>query len=485
VVGVLLAWWGVRILLQLAPPSIPRFDEVRVDLPVLLFAVALTLVTGLLFGSVPAARASRGDAAESLKEGGRTGGQARGLVRARSILVVGEIALAVVTLGGAGLMIRSFAKLKQIDLGFRPEHVVSMTVVLPQRNPAAPPDVPGYDGPRAVLFYRMAMDRILGLNGVIAAGAVGDLPVADGHSMWSILLDGAPMTTVAQAPSAMPQQVTPGYFEAMRIGLVSGRVFATSDVAGAPPVAVINETMARQFWKGLSPLGRTLKMLNETSPWVTIVGVVKDVRNNGHLGEVPPTMYFPHEQAGTSAYYTPTTLNLVVRAAGDPSLLIPGLRRVVREMEPSAPLPRVRTMEDVVAASVASRRFSTQLLGGFAAVALVLAGLGIYGVVSYGVSRRTFELGLRMALGARRGQVMRLVMGEAGRMAVIGVVLGLAGAYGASRLMRSLLVGIREYDPTTLAAATILLALVALVASVVPARSATRVDPIDALRREG
>jgi putative ABC transport system permease protein len=482
--GVVLAWWGVRVLLRLAPPSIPRLDEVRVDAPVLIFALLITVVTGLLFGLVPAARASRGDAAESLKEGGKTSGQARGLLRARTVLVVGEIALAVVTLGGAGLMIRSLTKLQEIDLGFRPDHVLSMTVVLPQMRAGAPPTSPGYDGERAAGFYRAALDRVRAMNGVVAAGAVGDLPVADDNSMWSILVDGAPMTTVSQAPSAMPQQVTPGYFEAMRIPLVSGRLFTVADATGAAPVVIINETMARAHWRGKDPLGHTVKMLNETSPWVTIVGVVKDVRSKGHLNEVPPTMYFPHEQAGKSAYYTPTTMNLVVRSASDPALLIPALRRVVREMEPSAPLPRVRTMDDVVAASIASRRFSTQLLAGFAAVALVLAGLGIYGVVSYGVSRRTFEMGLRMALGAQRGQVMRLVMREAGWMALLGFGLGLAGAYGAAKLIRSMLVGVGGTDPVTLAAVMALLGVVALVASAIPARMATQVDPIDSLRRE-
>ena len=484
VLGVVLAWWGVRALLRVAPPSIPRLGEVRVDAPVLVFALLLTVATALLFGLVPAIRASRGEAAESLKEGGKTSGQARGLLKARTVLVVCEIALAVVTLGGAGLMIRSLSKLQQIDLGFRPDHVLSMTVALPQKNAALPPTAPGYDGASAALFYRTALDRVRTMDGVVAAGAVGDLPVADGNSSWSILVDGAPMTTVAQAPAAMPQQVTPGYFEAMRIPLVSGRVFTVADAAGASPVAIINETMARTLYPGKDPLGRTVKMLNETSPWVTIVGVVKDVKSSGHLATVPPTMYFPHEQAGTSAYYTPTRMNLIVRTTSDPALLIPALRRVVREMEPSAPLPRVRTMDDVVAASIASRRFSTQLLAGFAAIALVLAGLGIYGVVSYGVSRRTFEMGLRMALGAQRGQVMRLVMGEAGRMALLGLGLGLVGAFGAARLIRSMLVGVGEGDPVTLVAVMAVLGVVALVASAIPARTATQVDPIDSLRRD-
>jgi putative ABC transport system permease protein len=350
-----------------------------------------------------------------------------------------------------------------------------MRVSLPARE---------YQGDKSVLLYQSVLERVRTLAGVRSAAIVADLPVRDGWSIWSILIDGAPMTSVAASPSAMPQQVSPGFFEAMAIPLVRGRVFTDADRTGAPLVAVVNETMAKKLWPGKSAIGGTIKMLNESAPWATVVGVVKDVREGGFLSESPPTMFFPHAQSGLSAYYWPADMNLVIRTEHDPLALVGAVRQIVRDLEPAAPLAQIQSMDQVVAESVSSRRFSTQLLIGFAALALLLAGIGIYGVISYGVTQRTFELGLRIALGAQRGRVLRFVLGEGVRLALIGLVIGTGGALAATRLMRALFVEVTPGDPRTLLIVTVAIGVVALLASWLPARRATVVDPMGAMRAE-
>jgi putative ABC transport system permease protein len=483
--GLVLAWWGVRLLRAVAPASIPRVANAGIDLRVLAFTIALSLVTGLLFGLAPALRAARKDAGDTLKEGGKTSGHAHGMTSMRGALVVVEVALAVVMLTGAGLMVRSLWKLHQVDLGFDATNVLTMRVdpSFPVAGLQAPPSQ-AEQQERPARFYQEIMARVRALPGVTAAGAVADLPIGDGNSIWSILLDGQPMTSVSQSPSAMPQQVTPGYFAALGIPIVRGRGFTETDRDGAPLVAVVNEAMVKERWPSRDPIGHTLKMLNDSSPWVTIVGVVKDVRSNGFEGRVPPTMYFPHAQAGKSAYYTPTTMTLVVKTAGDAQALAGPIRQVVRALDPSVPVSRVQTMERVVAASVANRRFSTLLLAGFALLALILGAVGIYGVLSFDVSQRTFEIGLRLALGAQPGQVLGLMLQRGVVLAGIGLAIGLAGAVALTRLIASLLVGVTGTDPLTMAGVTMVLGAAALLASYLPARRATRLDPLLALRAE-
>jgi putative ABC transport system permease protein len=479
--GILLGWGGERVLRSLAPESIPRLDEVAIDGWVLGFALLVTTFTGVLFGILPALRGSRDAVAQSLRDGGKTSSQA-GVGRARGALVVAEVALAVVLLTGAGLMMRSMWKLQSIDLGIRPERVLTMRVSFPEPRPT--PNDP--DGPSRTIvqFYRDLTERVQALPGVRSVGVVGDLPIGDGNSMWSILVDGAPQVEVAQAPSAMPQQVTPGYFRTLGIPVLRGREFTADDREGAPLVALVNETMAKQLWSGKDAIGGTVRMLNPTAPWATVIGVVKDVRSAGYQAEVPPTMYFPHAQAGTSAYYTPAAMNLVVKTDGDPLAVASPVREIVRALSPATPVSQLRTMESVVAASVASRRFSTSLLAGFAALALLLAGIGIYGVIAYDVSQRTYEIGLRMALGARSGQVAGLMVSRGIRMVALGLVLGLAGSVGVTGLVRSLLVDVSATDPLTLAGVIVVLAVVALGAAWVPARRASAIDPMVALRRD-
>jgi putative ABC transport system permease protein len=473
--GVLLAWQGVRLLVAVAPTTIPRLDEVGLDWPVLLFSLLLSLGTGLLFGLAPAVKAAPDTSAATLKDTRRAGVQGRGITRLRRTLVITEIALATIALSAAGLMFRSFANMQAIDLGFQPNNLLTMRVSLPARD---------YSGDRPVLLYQSALERVRDLRGVHSAAIVGDRPIRDGKSIWSILIDGAPMASVAASPSAMPQQVSPGFFETMQIGLVRGRTFTDADRAGAPLVAIVNETMEKKFWPGKSAIGGTIKMLYEKAPWATVVGVVKDVRENGFLAEIPPEMYFPYAQAGLSAYYTPLDMSFVIRTEGDPLALVSSVRQVMRELEPAAPLAQIQSMDQVVAESISNRRFSTQLLVGFAVLALLLAGIGVYGVISYGVTQRTFELGLRIALGAQRGRVLRFVVGEGVRLAAVGLVIGIAGALAVTRLMRALFVEVSPGDPATVLAVTLVIAVVALLASWLPARRATVVDPMRAMHAE-
>ena len=479
--GIGLGWWGERTLRAMAPTSIPRLAEVALDGWVLTFALLVTTLTGVLFGLLPALRGSRGDVANSLREGGKTSSQA-GVGRARAALVVAEVALAVVLLTGAGLMMRSLWKLQAIDLGIRPENVLTMRLSFPE--PRAAVNDPAGPERAIVQFYRDLAERVQALPGVRSVGAVGDLPIADGNSMWSIQIDGKPIVPVAQAPSAMPQQVTPGYFRTLGIPVVRGRAFTVEDREDAPVVALVNEAMAKQLWPGKDAIGGTIKMLNPSSPWATIVGIVKDVRSAGYQSDVPATMYFPHAQAGRSAYYTPAAMNLVVKTVGDPLAIAGPVREIVRRLSPATPVSQVRTMESVVASSVASRRFSTTLLAGFAALALMLAGIGIYGVIAYDVSQRTYEIGLRMALGARSGQVAGMMVGRGIRMVALGLAVGVAGSVAVTGLLRSLLVDVSRVDPVTFAGVIVVLAVVAVAAAWLPARRASAVDPMIALRRD-
>jgi putative ABC transport system permease protein len=472
-IGFALAWLGLRGLIALAPPSIPRLDEVRIDFGVLLFTIVLSVATGLLFGLVPALKVARTDSSESLKDGGKAAA-GTGVTRSvRGALVVAEVALAVVMLVGAGLLARSLWKLQAIELGFDPARVLTMRVSLPGQN---------YSDARAVQYFDDVVTRIRAMPGVQDATAMGWTPLVDGGGGWSIMVDGRVLKTIAESPSSQPAQVTPGYFKTLGISIMRGRAFTEADRQGAPPVAVVNEAMARQLWPGQDPLGHTFKMFNDQAPWVTVVGVARDIRSSGFLADVPPTMFFPYAQAGTSAYYTPRAMTVAVRTAGDPMALAGAVRQAARALDASAPISDVRSMDDVVGASTADRRFMTELLGGFAALALLLAGIGIYGVIAYGVSQRTYEIGVRMALGAGTRKVMLLILGEGLRLTVVGLGIGFAGALVAARFIRSLLVEITIVDPLSLSATALVLLGVAAFACVIPARRASGVSPTEALR---
>lgn len=472
--GVLVALGTVGAVRTLIPSSVPRAAEIGVDVTVLLFALGVTILTGVLCGVVPAFRVARDDANEALKEGGRSAGSGQGRSRVRQALVTAEMALAVVTLTGAGLMMRSLWHMQAIDLGFTPQNVLAVQVAPPFK----------YVNELATQLHESMMARIRALPGVQSVGAVEELPISGGDPAWSITIDGGPLLSIADAPAAMPQKVSAGYFDAMRIPLLRGRTFTDTDRADAPLVAVVNETMARKLWPAKDAIGGTVKMIDTTMPPATVVGVVKDVRSGGFLKEPPMTMYFPLPQATKIAYYVPTQIWYVIRTAGDPRSIAGQVRAIVRQVEPATPISTLQTMTEAVSASVAPRRFTSLLLVGFALVALVLAGFGTYSVVAYSVSQRRAEMGIRIALGASRQQVTGQVLAEGIRTGVIGAVVGIAIALATTRFLRSVMVGVSPMDPLTLVTVATALLLVALVASYVPARRASGVDPVRAIRAD-
>jgi putative ABC transport system permease protein len=468
-IGVVVAWAAQRALVAAAPASIPRLADVRLDGTVLLFTALLVLVTGVLFGLYPSLRVARSRPAGSLREGGRTG--ASGSSRLRRILVVSEVALAVMILGGAGIMLRSLWKVQATDIGFEPAGVMTAQVSLPSAS---------YEAERRVAFFDAVTTRLAATRGVESAAAAMTLPIVEGGSRWSIMVDGVVLETIGESPAMAPQQVTPDFFRTLGIPLVAGRAFTAEDRVGSPSVVIVNEEMARQLWNGANPVGRTIKLFDSAAAWATVVGVVRDTRAEGLLQDVPPTMYFPHAQR--SNINSSATMSIVVKTQGPPATIVPQLRAIIREMDATVPITRVQHLQEIVDVSIAERSFSTTLLMLFAALAAVLAGIGIYGVIAYGVSQRTHEIGLRVALGARRLSVARLVLQQSLVMSGIGIVLGLGGAVALARLARSMLVGVDAFDPLTLIAATLLIGLVSLVAGAVPVRRALRVDPITALR---
>ncbi len=470
--GAAIGWLGTRALVALAPADLPRVDAIGVNGRVVGFTVAATIFTVLAFGLAPALRSWRHDAADALREAGRTSTQATPRF-ARRALVVTEVALAVVMLSGAGLLVRSLMKIRSIDLGFDPSRVLSAQVTLQTAK---------YTDTTADEFFRQLLGRASRIPGVQSAAAVSYLPISGSDNGWSIMLDGRVLKSISESPSARPEHVTPDYFRAMRIRLLRGRGFTAQDRLGAPPVAVISDGMAKKLWPGVDPIGHTLKMFNPDAPWVTIVGVVADVRARGFQHDAPITMYFPYSQSGASAYTQPRRMTVVLRAERNASGAAGPLRRIVRDLDRSAAVSSVMVMDQVVGDSIASRRFATALLTGFASLALALAGIGIYGVVSYGVSQRRHEIGVRLAVGASSSSIMRLVAGEGGRMTAAGFAFGLVGAAATHSLLRSVLVGVGSADLVTLVDVMVALAFVACVACAVPVWRATRVSPTEVLR---
>ena len=474
VLGLSLAWIGSRALVASAPGSIPRLDQITIDPTVIAFTAGVSVLTGVLIGLVPAWRITRASVAGTLKEGGRGSGTAS-TSRARRALVVAEVALAVVMLSGSGLLLRSLLHLQRAGLGFEPSGVLTARVALLQR---------AYDDNRSTEFFSQLVERLAALPDVHAAGASGWLTVADDGGLWGYEPEGRNYTNYPDGnwPDAVPQQVTPGYFAAIGLPLLAGRDFGSADRPGAQLTAIVSKRFAEQSWPGADPLGRRFRLGGGDGPWLTIVGVVGDLRARGFGAEPAPTMYFPYAQTATSAYFMPRSMVVLIRTVGDPSRLTPSVRGIVRSLDPTVPVSDVRTLDAVVGASVANRRFSTTLVLGFAALALVLAGIGTYGVIAYGVTQRTFEIGVRQALGAERGAVLGLVMREGLGLCASGLVLGLAGSIAAGRLIRALLVGVSPFDWVTLGTVCLLLAGVSLLACVIPARRAMAVSPTEALR---
>jgi putative ABC transport system permease protein len=469
VAGMLLARWGLDGLLSLAPTSLPRITEIHLDSGVLLFSLALSVVTGLVFGLAPAWLAARTDVNEALKQGtrGSTEGGARG--RLRSALVVIEVTFALVLLGGAGLLARSFMQLAHVDPGFIPENATLLRLSLPQKKYA--------QDEQQTAFANSLLERVKNLPGVQAVGITHSMPLA-GDYVLGFNIEGRPPIAPSDLPSTNYYSVTPDYFRAMGIRLVRGRVFTPQDDAKAPRVAIINETMARQFFPNENPIGKRINITNGPDTWREIVGIVGDIKQYGVDKATSAQSYEPFAQVPF------TSLNVVIRTTGSPAALLGALRPAVYAVDKDQPVGIIRPLEEIMADSIARQRFAMTLLTVFSSVALVIAAVGIYGVMAYNVVQRTGEFGLRMALGAQQRDVLKLVLTQGGKLIGLGLVIGLLATLGASRAMGSMLFNTSAYDPLTLASITLLLGVVALVACFFPANRATKVNPIEALRTE-
>jgi putative ABC transport system permease protein len=461
--GTLLATWGVDALVKLSEGSLPSTAIVKIDLTVLGFTLLLSIVTGVLFGLAPALRTVKLSLGETLKEGGRGGGEGAHRSRTRSLLVVAETAVAVVLLIGAGLLIKSLVRLQNINPGFDPNNVLTMRVDLPRQKYKTPD--------KAVSFFQQLEQRVGALPGVETVGLVTELPLSGQPNDAPFTVEGKP----DQVFDFDFRRVNQDYFRALRIPLLRGRTFTSQEVAHSDNVMIISDQLASQVFPNDNPLGKRLVM-NISNEAYEIVGVVGDLHHRGLEFQLDPTMYFPtHENGGT---------NMVIRTTGDPASVAGAVRKEVQAIDPDQPVAAVKTMENWVESATATPRYRTLLLGLFAAVALLLASTGIFGVMSYSVTQRTHEIGVRMALGAQRHDVLSMVLRQGMTFVLLGVALGLAGAFALTRVMASLLFNVTAKDPITFGVVAALLTFVAFLACCIPARRATKVDPLIALRYE-
>ena len=489
--GLVLAFWAIGALASMDPGNIPRVEEIGIDWRVLLFALGVSLLTGLLFGLTPALKASRPDLNASLKEGATAAISGMRRPGLRSALVVSEVALTLVLLVGAGLMLRSFQRLRNVDPGFRDERVLVMRVPPSERAPLAnvPPD--RERSTDAWTRYYGEIVTAAQVPGVEAAAVSSTIPMEGGASESGVVASDLPMPTgPADVTLVQWQAVSPGYFDVLAIPVLRGRPFAASDDARAVPAAVIDESLAERLWPGQDPLGKQIafefrgQSVEDPRPlWRTVIGVVGHVRHYGFTEARRPQVYAPVTQVPIWQDGE-RPMGLLVRTRRDPAAVTGAIRAAMGRVDPTVPIFEVRTMESVVADQLAQPRFSSVLLGAFAGIALTLAAVGIYGLVAYSVSRRTREIGLRMALGAARSDVMRMVVRQGMALVLVGLAIGLALALALARVLKSLLYEVSAWDPLTFAAVAVVLLGISLVASWIPARRATRVDPLAALRYE-
>ncbi|HKV69903.1 MAG TPA: ABC transporter permease [Gemmatimonadales bacterium] len=468
VLGITLAIWGVQGLRSFAPATLPRLADVVLDARVLLFTLATSLLSGLFFGLWPIIRRDR-RTHDALREGGRHA-WTRERRRLRAGIVVGEVALSIVLLTGAGLLLRSFVRLSGVNPGFDGKNVITMFSLMPTAR---------YPTPQSWMTYeRTVIDRIRALPGVVQVGAINTLPLSNIGDNTSVDVIDHPAKNMSDMPQTGYRIIGGDYFSALKIPVVKGRGLTLADSAGAPPVVLLNETAARQWYPGENPVGRKLRLTNGDTTAKTIVGVLGDTHGEALDVGARPEVSYPYQQGPEPL------ITLVVRTQGDPHLLVPSIKHELAAIDPQSAYYAVRTMDDLLSASLAQRRFDMELLAGFAAAAMLLAGLGLYGVIAYSVTQRTQEIGIRMALGAERGTVLGLVIRDGLGLTAAGLGVGLVAAAMLSRVLQSQLFGVGSLDPVAYAGVVMVFALVALAASYIPARRAAGVDPIVALRTE-
>ena len=470
VAGLALAYAALRLLMAGAA-SFPRVTETRMDIGVLAFAMLVSLATGILFGLAPAFHSARHTTRQTLQEGSRgtAGGASQ---RLRSALAVAELALSLALLAGSGLLIRSFLRLQEIDAGFRPDGVLTMRISLPEQKYSKPEQT------RA--FYRELLDRVRQLPGVDAAGGASGLPLSGTGWSGTTTIDTQAVPQDQTTPEADQRPALPGYFEAMGIPLIRGRYFDQRDTATSAMVAIVDETLANTYWPHQDAIGRRIKQGNGSNPWRVVVGVVRHVRYRTLESPSRVELYWPYAQTD----FALDSMSLAIHTTADPRLLANAVQKQVLALDPDQPVYRIRTMYELMAESVARRRLSMFLLAAFAGAALLLSAVGIYGVMSYSVARRAREMGIRMALGARSGNILWLVLGQSLWMTIAGLSIGIAGSLVLTRFLSSLLFHVKATDPFTYSAVALFLGLVAQIASLIPAYRATTIDPVSALRQE-
>jgi putative ABC transport system permease protein len=470
--GLLIATWGTSVVASAGSKINPMFQDIHMDLRCLAFTVGVSIITGFVFGLAPALQISKPNLAESLKETGRGSGPAASRNRLRSALVISEIAMTLVLLVCAGLLLRTVARLRNVDAGFNANNILAMNIALPQAKYPKPENV--------IAFNKEIVERITALPGVKAAGTTSVLPLSANFDGRGLAVEDRPKPRGEEITVDL-YVTTPGYLQAMEIPLLSGRLITDQDTKDSPGVALINKTMAAQLWPNEDPLGKRIKFPGSDKnpqPWRTIVGTVSDVSQYA-LDKTPPMqIYLPHNQF-------PTSFNsIVVRTQSEPTAMIGAIRREIQAVDKDQAVFNVTTLEQLIGDSILIRRFFMLLLLVFAALALVLAAVGIYGVMSYVASQRTYEIGIRMALGAQAHDVLKLIIGNGMVLTLIGVAAGLVGAFALTRLMAGLLFGVSATDAITFVSVSVGLTLVALLACYIPARRATKVDPLVALRYE-
>ncbi|MBA2303750.1 MAG: ABC transporter permease [Acidobacteria bacterium] len=469
--GLLLGVWGVRLLVAVIPEGVPRVNEIGLDARVLAVTLLASIASAILFGVVPSLQASKADASTVLRGGGdRASTAGRGRARTRATLVVIEVALTLMLLVSAGLLANSFLRLQQTDPGFATDRVTLVQLPLPQGKYV--------DGKAQAAFYERLLEGLKTRGEIELAAVAFPNPLSGANASGSFSIEGRPTATRAERPRANLATISPDYLRVMGISLIAGRHFTERDREPAPTPIIVNTVFARRNWPGEDPLGKRIRFDDADDKWLTVVGVAADSRNRGLETAPEPLMYIPYHS------FTLPFMSLVARSPGGTAAVATALRGEVRKLDPELPIDSVQPLEDIVSESVAGPRFRTLLLAAFAITALVLAAIGVYGLISYSVAQRTREIGIRVALGARPAQVVGPIVREGMRMALIGVGVGLVGALAATKVIAAFLFGVEATDPLTFAVVAALLLLVALLASYIPSRRALRVDPLTALKAE-